>query len=176
MLYRIILFLATLAVLLSCTAKNKNLVSVPPPHKFPTEQDSVQVIDKIKFTTNLYLWQDFMPKMSDTEPPFNLTLDIKLENNSDERIKNFRIEKLTLYYDQTKNELHTFDLESLNGDSVVAEIIPQGSKELNFINDRIKVFSPQIKEGGKFYARILVGWDGKRRIITSVGVKVQFTH
>ncbi len=176
MFYRIILFLATAVVLLSCAAKNKNLVSVPPPNKFPTEEDSVQIIDKIKFTTNLYLWQDFMPKMSDAGPPFNLTLDIKLENNSKKKIKNFKIEKLTLYYDQTKNELHTFDLECLNGDSVVAEIISQESKELNFINDRIKVFSPQIKEGGKFYARILVGWDGKKRIITSIPVEVQFTY
>ena len=122
MFYRIFLFLATLVIFLSCAAKNKNLVSVPPPNKFPAEQDSVQIIDKIKFTPTLYLWQDFMPKMSDAGPPFYLTLDIKLQNNSDKKIKNCRIEKLTLYYDQSKKELATFDLECLNEDSVVAEI------------------------------------------------------
>ena len=176
MFYRIFLFLATLVIFLSCAAKNKNLVSVPPPNKFPAEQDSVQIIDKIKFTPTLYLWQDFMPKMNGRNPPFYLTLDMKLENNSKKKIKNFRIEKLTLYYDQTKKELHTFDLKCLNGDSLVAEINPQASKEINFTNDRSKVFSPQIKEGEKFYARILVWWNGKKKIISSVPVEVQFTY
>lgn len=176
MVYRILFSLLTLTLLWGCAAKTKNLNSVPPPKKFPTEQDSIQIIDKIKFTTNLYLWQDFMPKMSEAGPPFYLTLDIKLENNSKKKIKNFRIEKLTLYFDQTKKELQTFDLEELNSDSLVAEIDPQASKEVNYTNERSKVFSPQIKEGKKFYARILVCWDGKKKIITSVPVRVEFTY
>jgi len=176
MFYRIFLFLVTLVIFLSCAAKNKNLGSVPPPDKFPTERDSVQVIDKIKFIVNLYLWQDFMPKMNGGSPPFYLNLDIKLENNSDKVIKNLRVEKLTLYYDRTKKELRTFDLECLNGDSVVAEIALQESKEMNFTNDRSKVFSPQLKEGDKFYAQILVWWDGKKKIITTIPVEVQFTY
>jgi len=176
MFYRIILFLATAVVLLSCAAKNKNLAVVPPPDKFPTEKDSLQIIDKIKFTPTLYLWQDFMPKMSEAGPPFYLTLDIKLENNSKKKIKNFRIEKLTLYYDRTKKELNTFDLEGLNGDSLLAEIAPEEMKELNFTNARSKVFSPQIKEGEKFYARILVWWNGKKKIITTIPVRVEFTY
>ena len=176
MFHRIFLSLATLVIFLSCAAKNQNLGSVPPPDKFPTEQDSVQIIDKIKFTPTLYLWQDFMPKLSESGPPFYLTLDLKLGNNSENKIKNFRIEKLTLYYDQTKKELQTFDLECLNSDSVEAEIALQESKEMNFTNDRSKVFSPQLKEGDKFYARILVWWDGKKKIVTSIPVEVQFTH
>lgn len=176
MSYRIFLFLATLAIFLSCAAKNQNLGSVPPPDKFPTEKDSVQILDKIKFSPTLYLWQDFMPKMNGGSPPFYLTLDMKLENNSNKVIKNLRVEKLTLYYDRTKKELHTFDLECLNEDSVVAEIAMQESKEMNFTNDRSKVFSPQLKEGDKFYARILVWWNGKKKIINSVPVEVQFTH
>ena len=176
MLHRIILFLSTAVVLLSCAAKTKNLASVPPPNKFPTEQDSIQIMDKIKFTTNLYLWQDFMPKMNDAGPPFYLTLDVKLQNNSKKKIKNYRVEKLTLYYDKSKKELDTFKLKGLNGDSLVAEIASQEIKELNFTNDRSKVFSPQLKEGEKFYARILAWWDGKKRIITTIPVEVQFTY
>lgn len=176
MFYRIILFLSTAVVLLSCAAKNKNLVSVPPPKNYPSEQDSIQILDKIKFSPTLYLWQDFMPKMNGGNPPFYLTLDIKLQNNSKNKIKNFRVEKLTLYYDQTKKELHTFDLECLNEDSVVAELNLLASEELNYSNERSQVFSPQIKEGEKFYARILVWWNGKKKIITTVPVEVQFTH
>ncbi|EQB63352.1 MAG: hypothetical protein RBG1_1C00001G0931 [candidate division Zixibacteria bacterium RBG-1] len=176
MSYRIFLFLVTLAIFLSCAAKNKNLAVVPPPDKFPTEEDSVQIIDKIKFTPTLYLWQDFMPKMSEAGPPFYLTLDMKLENNSDKVIKNLRVEKLTLYYDQTKKELHTFDLEPVVGDSMIPELNTEESKEMHLTNNRSKVFSPQIKEGEKFYARILVWWNGKKKIITTIPVEVQFTY
>lgn len=176
MFYRTILFFLTMIVLLGCAFKNKNLVWVPPPHKFPTELDSVQIIDKIKFSTTLYLWQDFMPKMNGGSPPFYLTLDIKLENNSEKKIKNFSVEKLTLYYDQSKKELHTFDLQCLDKDSGVAELNPEESKKMKFTNDRSTVFSAKIKEGERFYARILVWWDGKKRIITSAPVGVEFTY
>jgi len=176
MIRRILSFLLALGLFWGCAAKTRNLGSVPPPKNFPTKQDSIQIIDKIKFTTNLYLWQDFMPKMSEAGPPFYLTLDIKMQNNSKKKIKNFRIEKLTLYYDQTKKELNTFDLECLNEDSLVTEINPQESEEMNYTNDRSKVFSPQIKEGEKFYARILVWWDEKKKIITSIPVQVEFTY
>jgi len=173
---KIFLSLLALALLWGCAAKTQNLGSVPPPTKFPTEKDAVQVIDDIKISTNLYLWQDFMPKMNGSGPPFYLSLDIKLENNSKEKIKNFRAEKLTLYYDQTKKELTTFDLEPVVGDSMIAELATQESKELHCTNDRSKVFSPQLEKGERFYARILVWWDGKKRIITSVSVAVEFTY
>ena len=176
MFYRILLFLATLSFLLSCAAKTKNLASVPPPKNFPSQKDTLQVIDKIHFRTNLYLWQDFMPKMSEAGPPFYLTLDIKLKNNSKKKIRNFRVERLTLYYHESKRELNTFDLQGLNGDSLISEIHPQEMKELNFTNNRSQVFSPQLQKGEKFYARILVWWDGKKKIITSVPVPVEFTY
>lgn len=176
MCYRVLALFTLVIVLLSCAAKEKNLVVVPPSKNFPTQADSLQVIDKIHFKTNLYLWQNFMPKMSDAGPPFYLNLTIMVKNNSQKKIANFKIEKLTLYYNKSKKELNTFDLKGINDDSIVAEIAPQESKELNFTNDRSKVFSPKIKEGERFFARILVGWDEKKRIISSVPVAVEFTY
>ncbi len=176
MFYRVLFGLATLGVLLSCAAKDINLATVPPPKNFPTPKDTLQVIEKIHFKTNLYLWQDFMPQMTEAGPPFYLNLTIQVKNNSKKKIANLKIEKLTLYYDKTKKELNTFDLKGIAGDSAVAEIAPGDVKDLNFTNDRSTVFSPQIKEGDRFYARILAWWDGKKRIITSVPVRVEFTY
>jgi len=174
-------------ILLFCNPANKgpsDLVKVSSPKNIPTEKDTLQVVDEISIKTNLYIWQDRMPKGyigppkkgAERNAPLFLTLDIALKNNSKKKIKNFRAEKITLFYDKTKKEFKTFMLTKVNENSLKTEINPLDSTEFNFTNDRRYAFSPKIEKEERFYARLLLSWNGKKKIISTSPVVVNFVY
>ena len=151
------------------------LAEVKPPDKFPTAADTLQVIEKVSFRTELYLWQNFMPGPDESGPPFYVSLQLTLKNNDKKKMVGFRATELTLYPENSKEPFHTFKLVSEDSQSPV-EIKPGKEEYYTFTNDRSEVFSPRLEKDSKFYARIKLVWNGKVRFLTGPVVGVEFTY
>lgn len=148
---------------------------VPPPDKLPTASDTLQIVDQVSFQIDLYLWQNFMPSVPQSGPPFYLSLEMEVKNLGKKKMVGFKPELLTLYPEDSKKPLRTFKLVSADPEAPV-EIAPHKEEYFTYTNDRTETFSPKLKQGDKFYARILVVWNGKKRILTSPAVPVEFTY
>ena len=148
---------------------------VRPPDKFPTAADTLQIIEKMSFKTELYLWQNFMPGPDESGPPFYVSLQLTLKNNDKKKMVGFQATELTLYPENSKEPFHTFKLVSEDSQSPV-EIKPRQEEYYTFTNDRSEVFSPKLEKESKFYARIKLVWNGKVRFLTGPVVGVEFTY
>jgi|GEM_PF-6018022 len=148
---------------------------VKPPDKFPTAADTLQIIEKVSFKTELYLWQNFMPGPEESGPPFYVSLQLTLKNKDKKKIVGFRATELTLYPENSKKPFHTFRLVSEDSQSPV-EIKPGQEEYFTLTNDRSEVFSPKLEKDSKFYARIRLVWNGKVRFLTGPVVGVEFTY
>jgi len=148
---------------------------VKPPDKFPTLADTLQVVEKITFKIDLYLWQNFMPGPEESGPPFYISLQLSVKNNDKKKVVGLKAIELTLYPENSKKPFHTFRLVSEDPDAPV-EIKPTQEEYFTFTNDRREIFSPKLDQDSKFYARIKVVWNGKERILTSPVVGVESTY
>ena len=153
-----------------------DVVQIPPPQTFPSEKDSVTVIDDVKFTISSYFWQDFMPMVPPDGPPFYLNLKIEIQNNSQKTVKDFSALTITLYHLDTQEVFHGFRLIPSVNTKPEETILPQERKTLIYTNDREEIFSPQIEQGIKLYGRIMVKWNGKECLLTSPPQEVIFTY
>ncbi len=151
------------------------LSEVKPPDKFPTEADTLQVIDKVTIVTDLYLWQNFMPGPEESGPPFYVSLQLTVRNGNNKSLVGFKATELTLYPENSKEPFHTFRLSSDDPQEPV-EIKPGQEEYFTYTNDRKEVFSPKIEKNAIFYARVKLIWGGKERVITSPVVGVEFTY
>lgn len=160
----------------SALAPQRDLVEVPPRERFPQEGDSVVVIDDVKLTITPYFWQDFMPRIPPGGPPFLLCFEIQIKNCTGKPLRGFTAWMTTLYYSDTQKVFRTFQL--IPGAKTQAEetLLPREEKTLAYTNDRKSTFSPQIEQGTKFYARILVKWNGKIYLSSSPPAGVIFTY
>jgi hypothetical protein len=148
---------------------------VKPPDKFPTEADTLQVIDKVTLVIDLYLWQNFMPGPEETGPPFYVSLQLTVKNNGSKRLVGFKAAELTLYPENSKKPFHTFHLTSDDPQAPV-EVKPGQEEYFTYTNNRKQFFSPKIEKEARFYSRIKLIWGGKERIISSPLVGVEFTY
>lgn len=148
---------------------------VRPPDKFPTPADSIQIIEKVSFKTELYLWQNFMPGPEEAGPLFYVSLQVSVKNNDKKRMNGFQATELTLYPENSQKPFHTFKLTSEDSQSPI-EIKPGQEEYYTFTNDRSEVFSPKLEKNSKFYARIKLVWNGKVRFLTGPVVGVEFTY
>jgi len=151
------------------------LAEVKPPDKSPTAADTLQIIEKMSFKTELYLWQNFMPGPDESGPPFYVSFQLTVKNNDKKRMAGFRATELTLYPENSKKPFHTFKLVSEDSQSPV-EVKPGQEEYFTFTNDRSEVFSPKLEKDSKFYARMKLVWNGKVRFLTGPVVGVEFTY
>lgn len=173
---RFLFLSATLLFLANCGIKpqgEKNFVS--PPEELPSAADTLQVVEKVSLRVDLYLWQNFMPTVPAAKPPFYLSLQMEVKNQSQTRVVGFKPTLLTLFPEGSKIPFHTFKLVSEDPQAAV-QIDPGKVEYFTYTNDRSKNFSPRLRKDAKFYARILVVWNGKERILSSPVVGVEFTY
>jgi len=167
---------ATLLFLASCGVRpqgEKTLVT--PPEKLPTIADTLQIVEKVSLKIDLYLWQNFMPTVPESKPPFYLSLQVEVKNRSQDKVVGFKPTLLTLFPEGSKTPFHTFKLVSEDPQAAV-QIDPGRVEYFTYTNDRSKVFSPELRKDARFYARILVVWNGKEKILSSAVVGVEFTY
>lgn len=148
---------------------------VPPPDEPPTDVIPPIQADNMVFEANAIFWQNFMPIIPPEGPPFYLVLEITIKNLGSIPITGLTAVRTTVYFAATTRALHTFQLEPL--DSVNNSIQPGEIRKLEFTNDRSTAFSPDLDEGTKLYARILVRWEIEQAVIlTSPLAPVEFTY
>ncbi len=173
---RFLFLSATLLFLAGCGVRplgEKNFVN--PPEKLPTIADTLQIVEKVSLKVDLYLWQNFMPTVPEAKPPFYLSLQVELKNHSQDKVVGFKPTLLTLFPEGSKTPFHTFKLVSEDPQAAV-QIDPGRVEYFTYTNDRSKVFSPELRKDARFYARILVVWNGKEKILSSPVVGVEFTY
>jgi hypothetical protein len=159
----------------SITPSKNNFMEIPPAERSPQEKDSVFVIDDIKFKISVYFWQDFMPRVPPGGPPFYLNFKIYVHNLTERPIRGFSAPVATLYYSETQSLFHSFRLIPVATTQPEETILPQEKKRLIYTNDREEIFSPQVEQGTKLYARIMVMWNGKKHLLTSPPAGVAYT-
>ncbi|OGC77623.1 MAG: hypothetical protein A2Z27_03085 [candidate division Zixibacteria bacterium RBG_16_50_21] len=146
-----------------------------PPKKAPAEGDTLQTVDGVSLKVELYLWQNFMPGPQTSGPPFYVSLQLEVKNNSNKKLVGFKPKIITLYTENTKTPLHTFKLVS-DDPKAPTVVNPQETEYFTYTNDRSETFSPKLEKGSKFYGRILLVWNGRERIISTPPVAVEFTY
>lgn len=148
---------------------------VPPPDEPPTDEVAPIQVDYLVFEANVVFWQNFMPIIPPEGPPFYLVLEITVKNYGNIPISGFTAIKTTVYFAATTRALHTFQLEPL--DSANNSIHPGEIRKLEFTNERSTIFSPDLEEGTKLYARVLVRWESDQAVIlTTPLAPVEFTY
>ncbi len=148
---------------------------VPPPEEPPTDVVAPIQVDNVVFEANAIFWQNFMPIIPPEGPPFYLVLEITVKNWGNVPLTGLTAVRTTIYFADTTRALHTFQLEPL--DSVNNSIKPGEIKNLEFTNDRSTIFSPDLEEGTKLYARIQVCWGSEQAVIlTTPLAPVEFTY
>lgn len=152
------------------------IITIPPPEKSPGIGDSTVVIDNVEFVIKSYFWQDFMPMIPKKGPPFYLLFKLKITNKKEKELVDFCAVKTTLYYEQTNQQFHSFYLIPTAGTKPEEKILPGQTKNLEYTNDRSEVFSPKIEQGTKLYAQILLSWNRKEHILTSLPSGVEYTY
>lgn len=160
----------------SITPSKTGLIEIPPAERSPQDEDSVIVIEGIKFKITPYFWQDFMPRVPPGGPPFYLNFKIYVHNLTGRPIRDFSAPVATLYYSETQSLFHSFKLIPVADTQPEETILPQEKKRLIYTNDREEIFSPQVEKGTKLYARIMVMWNGKKHLLTSPPAGVAYTY
>ena len=134
------------------------------------------MIDGIRFKIYPYFWQNFMPMVPPAGPPFYLNFKIEVQNLTGRPITSFSALFTSLYYVDTQKLFHSFRLMPTANTQPEETILPQEKKTLIYTNDREEVFSPQVEQGTKLYARIMATWDGKKHVLTSPPVNVVYAY
>ena len=153
-----------------------HLIKVPPPERFPQEKDSIMVIDDVKLTISPYFWQDFMPAVPPQGPPFFVSFEIEVKNCTGEPLIGFAALVTTLYYSDTQRAFRSFRLTPVADTKTEQTILPGQEKRLAYTNDRTQIFSPEIEQGTKLYARIMARWDAEIHLLTSPPAGVGRTY
>ena len=160
----------------SCGVKpHKDAYPTPTPETMPTASDSLQTIEGLSISINLYMWQNYMPPVPESGPPLYLSLQLEVTNRGEARVSGFKASELTLFPHGSDQPYHAFELVSLESDPKT-EILPGETRYYTYTNDREEVFSPALSEWAKFYARIELNWNGRSRILTSPPVAVEFVY
>ncbi|MCI0531764.1 MAG: hypothetical protein L0Y74_07455 [candidate division Zixibacteria bacterium] len=160
----------------SCGVKpQKDAYPTPTPETMPVASDSLQVIEGLSVSINLYMWQNYMPPVPESGPPLYLSLQLEVTNRGETKVSGFNASKLILFPHGSDQPYHAFKLVSLESDPKT-EILPGETGYYTYTNDREEVFSPALSEWAKFYARIELGWNGRPRILTSPPVAVEFVY
>ena len=176
-----VFILITISGLLIGCKKNQairqgEVLKVPPPQKPATETDSIKVIDNVKFEVTPYFWVNLLPTLPSEKPPFYLSLQIKITNNSTQEITDFSALAISLYNAGSSLEFHSFLLVPVEK-TQLKEKIPIGeTKILNYTNDRTEVFSPQIDKKMKLYGRVLINLNETQQVLTTIPTPVEFTY
>ena len=155
--------------------RDESKQQVPPPEEPPTDEVVPLQVENLELEASATFWQNFMPIIPPEGPPFYLVLELTVTNYGPTTISGFKAVRTTVYFANSKDVLHTFQLEPLDPEN--NSIHPGETITFEFTNERTTIFSPDLEEGTKFYARILVSWKPEHtEILTSPPVSVEFTY
>lgn len=154
----------------------KPLTPVPAPRRIPTAADSVVKIGSLRLSFSLYLWQDFMPIVPPGGPPFHLSLEVTVKNQGTKPVTDFRLEKLSLYYDKSRRLFWTFRLASADSASGTLSIAPGAKRTFAYGPKSPGPRNIKLKEGTVLYGRVLGRVKGEKSIITLPPAGVNLTY
>jgi hypothetical protein len=151
--------------------------SIPPPTEPPGEVPEIVTKDGLEVWAEAIYWQDFMPAIPPEGPPFYTIIWLNVTNTGNTTITNFHAVRVTIYFNDTSQELATLDLTSNVLYFVWPEIKPRDSVVFEFTNVRDSIFSPTIEEGAALYSRVLATWEsGAEMILTTPPSELSYTQ
>ncbi len=153
--------------------KNQNsVVVVPPPEVMPVPKDSIAVVNYVVFLTKLEVTQGSVSKNKPGKSGVEAALKIHVENHSEGALKGFEIKYLTLYKENSKDEINTYKLTLKEGKFPV-EMALHTLKDLEFVCTAFKATKAELKSGEKVYGRILVRYNATDHFISTKPVEMK---
>ncbi len=149
---------------------------VPTSKRIPTPADSVVTINGLRLSFSLYLWQDLMPVVPPGGPPFHLSLEVTVKNQGNKPVNDFRLEKLSLYYDKSKKLFWTFRLASADTSAGALSIPPGAAETFAYSPANPGPKGEKIKEGTRLYGRAVGRVNGRRFTVSLPSAAVNFTY
>ncbi|OGC86324.1 MAG: hypothetical protein A2142_01195 [candidate division Zixibacteria bacterium RBG_16_48_11] len=149
-----------------------SLIIVPAPESMPVSKDSIAVVNYVVFLTKLEVKQNTSPQKELGESELNVELKIHIENHSEGTLKDFEIKYLTLYGDNSKEEINTYKLTLKKG-KFPLDMAIHTLKEYEFVCTPLKAAKRILKSGGRLYSRILVRYNGSDHFISTRPVVVK---
>lgn len=149
-----------------------SLIIIPAPDSMPVPKDSIAVVNYVVFLTKLEVKQNTPPKKEEGESGLDVALKIHVENHSEGTLKDFEINYLTLYGDNSKEEFNTYKLTLKEG-KFPLDMAVHTLKDYDFAGTPLKASKRMLKSGSKLYGRILVRYNGSDHFISTRPVVVK---
>ena len=140
------------------------------------KMDSVSVIDDVRLEVAPHFWINLMPTSPSQKPPFYLSLEIKITNNSKKEITDFSPLAISVYYADSQKDFHDFLLVPVQGTQLKEKISTGESRILRYTNDRSEVFSTAIEKNTELYGRVLINMNEKQHVLTTLPTRVEFVY
>lgn len=153
--------------------KNQDsVVAVPPPEVMPVPKDSIAVVNYVFFLTKLEVKQESGSKSKPGESGLEVSLKVHVENHSEGALKGFEVKYLTLYQENSKDEINTYKLTLQEGKFPV-EMAIHTLKDFEFECTPFKATKTELKSGEKVYGRILVRYNATDHFISTKPVEIK---
>ncbi|MFW9789032.1 MAG: hypothetical protein ACFFE1_15235, partial [Candidatus Thorarchaeota archaeon] len=105
----LVLVIGLMAVGVLINSSFSNSLQVPAPVNPPGEEPEIFTTNGLEAWAEAIYWQDFMPAISEEEPPFYTLISLNVTNRGNITVTNFHAVRVTIYFYNTNLPLATLD-------------------------------------------------------------------